>query len=111
MKSEKTEREGRAPVEGGKRTGAGELFRRSSSRLRPLPPQMRPCHCVTVRGRGARTRAMQGRSRARAGEKPPLPSHLAAAATAEVTIVVLTASRVTAIHGGAEERECPKRGD
>ena len=34
-------------VEGGRRTGAGGLFRRSSSRLRPSPPQMRPCRCVS----------------------------------------------------------------
>ncbi|XP_020966786.1 uncharacterized protein LOC110266433 [Arachis ipaensis] len=51
---------------------------------------------------------MHGRSRARAGEKPPLPSHLAAAAAAEVSIVVLTASQ-SHRHPWLSRGEIPQR--
>ncbi|XP_057754381.1 uncharacterized protein LOC130973746 isoform X2 [Arachis stenosperma] len=57
--------------------------------------------CVTDRGRGARTRAMQGRSKARAGEESPLPWLRSPTSSSPQ-------ARVTVIHGGAKEREGPR---
>ncbi|XP_020999640.1 uncharacterized protein LOC110281604 [Arachis duranensis] len=79
----------------GKETSPPRLARCVPYRITSQP---RPTHhpstssCVSVEGGGARTRAMKRRSRGRAvEEKPPLPSRLAAAATAEVTVFAIEA--------------------